>query len=248
MTEVAIGKAIRDDRARSAARALVAGLAIAALSLLGCAPSPPVLTTADMWEAMSLRDAPALMLGLSSDDPDVRSMAARGVRQVGPDAVPELLRVLREAQDPHSPGTAAIILADLGVKDAIPDIIAALPVLATSEQMVLDPDDHPYGSGTQYYNVLERTVTPLVSFEDHPAIRMLTDTYGQFITVHSASLYHARYRFLDSGEIDDIEILIVDYTLQAGAFALTKLTGLNLGTDPATWKSWWEESAPVPPQ
>jgi hypothetical protein len=130
-------------------------------------------------------------------------------------------------------GWAAIAVAEFGegAKSAIPDLLARCPTVTMVVRDVFyaerDRFGRPYGS--------PRRLTPDLG-------AFLQQRFGQYAEISSGATLQERYEFSSNGIPSATLEMRSEYPAEvhAWAYALSKITGQDFGTDIAAWRSWFD--------
>ena len=174
-------------------------------------------------------DPPALVLELSSPDPDAREAAADALRKIGRPAVPAVRGALHAA-DAGARRLAVLLLGEFEAKEAAPHLERAVrsdPCEQVRAEAVCSlAKIRPEGCSEIFAEVLRDELAPRVLRAVLVTIRELRDPGAVEAVLSFAEGTQDRY-------------------LQAAAArTLGNLTGQRCGPDFAAWRAWWTEYGP----
>ncbi|MBI5195833.1 MAG: metallophosphoesterase [Nitrospirae bacterium] len=185
---------------------------------------------------------PAVIDRLLSKDCS-KEEASSYLEKQGKNAVPTLIEALQKKEENMSSnkhGYIALVLAEIGAKGPIPALISSFPALEISETVVIVDTGDIANWGIVNYRVLERWIDR--DPDKVPALHELKTRYGKYLNIINFEHYYAKYYLENYKMTDIIENYKINFVLQAGAYALSKITGEDFGTNREEWQEWWEKN------
>jgi HEAT repeat protein len=192
---------------------------------------------------------PRLMQILNSDNKNVY-YAIQALVEIDPnseDLIAYLIQSLKGGKN-LSPYNAALTLGACGsnAKASVPFLIEFFPKKTVVIPFKKVIGSEPLVGGIIDYNVRRREVFGRNSAWGEIVIKdlksQLKPLVGDYYTVVDVSgLFQVIYYIDYSVEVTYITA-DTTCTVSAGAYALNRITGFNLGTDQTKWQQWWEEN------
>ena len=195
----------------------------------------------------------SLISKLADDKLEVRLETVEALGFLGKNAIlliPELIKTLRDSKNKNKCAFAAITLAEIEPltidryrEDAINSLIESLPKVTDILEIKKDPI---FPTGKVNYRV-RREVVDNYSSGMSDEIETLLSKCGKYVQINKTTGIISHYTYETSFlnriiEEETIGIYItLEYTIFAGSYSLSKITGEDFGIDQDKWRKWWKK-------